>query len=163
MLFMEKSLQYLAITFFIIIFLAATAQIIMRWVFNNPLVWSEELIRLMFVWICYLGWIFATKNGSHIQITAFVSKLGPRSMRIFEIVNTLLVIIFSILMVWFGTIMTNIGAGGKAVTLPINFALVYVISPVANLFIVIYELIHLKSLFDTSNTHKDVAEKEVVK
>lgn len=143
----EKGLQVIAISFFAIIFLAATAQIIMRWIFNSPLVWSEELIRLMFIWICYLGWIFATKNGSHITITAFVSKLNPTAQRVLDIFNALLVVLFSFLMVWYGILMTKIGARGLAVTLPINFAVVYVICPIANLFILCYQIIRLVNLF----------------
>ena len=26
---------------------------------NNPITWSEELIQLTYVWVCYLGWAIA--------------------------------------------------------------------------------------------------------
>jgi TRAP-type C4-dicarboxylate transport system permease small subunit len=142
----EKILQWIAVSFFIIIFLAATAQIIMRWVFNNPLVWTEELIRLMFIWICYLGWIFATKNSSHIAIPALVDKLGAKGRWVLDLVNTILTIVFSFLLVWFGIQMTRIGAVGRAVTLPVNFAVVYGICPIANVFIIIYQVMHFMEL-----------------
>jgi hypothetical protein len=42
------------------------------------------------------------------------------------------VIVFSVFMVYFGIEMTEVGGRGMAVTLPINFALVYVSAPITN-------------------------------
>ena len=146
----SQCLKIIAVSFFVIVFFAAILQIVMRWLFGNPLVWTEELIRLMFVWICFLGWVFATKNSSHITINAVVDLLGPRFRKILDIFNALLVIIFSSLMVYYGIKMTVVGRGGWAVTLPINFAIVYVICPITNFLIVIYQISHLVEFVKTS-------------
>jgi TRAP-type C4-dicarboxylate transport system permease small subunit len=143
----EKVIDCMAVLFFIVIFFVAMAQIIMRWVFKNPIIWSEELIRLMFVWICYIGWTIASRNKSHICITAFISKLPPFAQKVMRTFNCLLVILFSVFMVYFGIEMTEVGRRGMAVTLPINFALVYVSAPIANFIIFSYQIFDIVNIW----------------
>jgi C4-dicarboxylate transporter DctQ subunit len=139
----EKVIDWIAVLFFVIIFFVAMAQIIMRWIFRNPIVWSEELIRLMYVWICYIGWTMASRNRTHICITAVISRLPPFGQKVMETVNCVLVILFSVFMVWFGIKMTEVGGRGMAVTLPINFSLVYVSAPIANFIILLYQILDI--------------------
>jgi TRAP-type C4-dicarboxylate transport system permease small subunit len=119
------------------------AQIIMRWIFRNPIVWSEELIRLMYVWICYIGWTMASRNRTHICITALISRLPLSARKVMETFNCFLVILFSVFMVWFGIKMTEVGGRGMAVTLPVNFAVVYVSAPIANFIILLYQILDI--------------------
>lgn len=140
---LEKCIDWISVIFFIVIFFVALAQIVMRWLFRNPIVWSEELIRLMYVWICYIGWTIASRNKSHIRITALVSVIPPFPRKILETINCVLVILFSLFMVYYGIKMTEIGGRGRAVTLPINFALVYGIAPAANFVILLYQFIDI--------------------
>ncbi|MDR2435156.1 MAG: TRAP transporter small permease [Treponema sp.] len=143
----EKVIDWIAVLFFVVVFFVALAQIIMRWIFRNPIVWSEELIRLMYVWICYIGWTMASRNKSHICITALISRLPPLGQKIMQTFNCILVIIFSVFMVWFGIKMTEVGGRGMAVTLPINFALVYVSAPIANFIILLYQVLDLVNIW----------------
>ncbi|MDR1059407.1 MAG: TRAP transporter small permease [Treponema sp.] len=143
----EKVIDWIAVLFFTIIFFVAMAQIVMRWIFRNPIVWSEELIRLMYVWICYIGWTMASRNRTHICITAFISRLPPSGQKVMQTFNCVLVILFSVFMVWFGIKMTEVGGRGMAVTLPINFALVYVSAPIANFIILLYQILDIVNIW----------------
>ncbi|MDR0759959.1 MAG: TRAP transporter small permease [Treponema sp.] len=143
----EKVIDWIAVLFFVIIFFVAMAQIIMRWAFRNPIVWSEELIRLMFVWICYIGWTMASRTKSHICITALISRLPLFGQKLMQTFNCILVIIFSVFMVWFGIKMTEVGGRGMAVTLPVNFALVYVSAPIANFIILLYQVLDIVNIW----------------
>ena len=53
------------------------AQVIMRYIFNNSLSWSEELGKFLFVWISWLGISIGAKRKEHIKITMFVDKFSP--------------------------------------------------------------------------------------
>jgi len=46
------------------------AQVIWRYVFNDPLTWSEELARFLFVWVGYLSAWFAWTKRAHIALDA---------------------------------------------------------------------------------------------
>ena len=46
-------------------------QIVSRYVFQNSLTWSEELVRYMFVWSAFLGVPFCIKHGLSIKVDQF--------------------------------------------------------------------------------------------
>ena len=46
----------LAIASFTGMFLCVLGQVVLRYVFDRPLVWSDELARYLFVWCAFLGW-----------------------------------------------------------------------------------------------------------
>lgn len=61
-------------------------QIIMRFVFNNSLVWSEELGKFVFVWISWLGISIGERSNEHIKITLITDKLNAKLQKILEII-----------------------------------------------------------------------------
>lgn len=151
----EKTIDIIAVLFFIIVFAFALFQIIMRWAFNNPLSWSEEAIRLMYVWICYLGWTIASRRNSHIRITAFINKLPLLGQKVLEIFNNLLVMLFSVLMVIYGNQLTTKVARQTAVTIPfIKFSIVYVIAPICCAVIFIYQIMEIIQLLQNKDRFK---------
>ena len=51
-------------------------QVIMRYVFQNSLTWSEELARYMFVWLVYFAVSFTARREKHIRIDAEIIVLA---------------------------------------------------------------------------------------
>ena len=73
---MLKALDdYLEETILIILLVIMTGvmgiQIVSRYVFQNSLTWSEELVRYMFVWSAFLGVPFCIKHGLSIKVDQF--------------------------------------------------------------------------------------------
>ena len=67
--------DYLEETILLILLVLMTAimgvQIVSRYVFQNSLTWSEELVRYMFVWSAFLGVPFCIKHGLSIKVDQF--------------------------------------------------------------------------------------------
>ncbi|HYZ61638.1 MAG TPA: TRAP transporter large permease subunit [Acetobacteraceae bacterium] len=53
--------------------------IVARSVFNSPIVWSDELASILFLWLAMLGTAIAIQRTSHMRLTFFVSLLSPRA------------------------------------------------------------------------------------
>ncbi len=53
------------------------AQVILRFGFNRPQAWAEEVDRYLFIWSVYLGALVALQRGSHIRVTFVIDKMGP--------------------------------------------------------------------------------------
>ena len=73
---MLKALDdYLEETILLILLVLLTCimgiQIVSRYVFQNSLTWSEELVRYMFVWSAFLGIPFCIKHGLSIKVDQF--------------------------------------------------------------------------------------------
>lgn len=67
-------------------------QVIMRYVFNNSLSWSEELGKFLFVWLSWFGISIGHRRKEHIKITMLVDKL-PAKLKILSEAFTELVLI----------------------------------------------------------------------
>lgn len=136
----EKSIDILAVILLIGIFGLGLAQVIWRWILKDPIVWSEELIQLIYVWICYLGWAIAERKDAHIRITAVHNMLPKKGQKWLQIFCHLLCILFSVLMFWYGIKLVQTGMSRTAVSIAVNYGLVYVMGPLMNLVLIVYEV-----------------------
>jgi tripartite ATP-independent transporter DctM subunit len=57
-------------------------QVINRYFLNNPLPWTEELARILFVWITFLGALLGLRTNAHINVNSFVNRLKPEAKSI---------------------------------------------------------------------------------
>ncbi len=55
------------------------AGIVARTVFQSPLIWSDELASILFLWLAMLGSVVAIQRGEHMRLTFVVSALPPRA------------------------------------------------------------------------------------
>ncbi len=53
------------------------AGVVARFVLHSPLVWSDELASILFLWLAMLGSVVALRRGEHMRMTAIVSRLAP--------------------------------------------------------------------------------------
>ena len=58
------------------------AGVVARYVFRVPLVWSDELASILFLWLAMLGAVVAFRRGEHMRMTALVG-MGPAAWRSF--------------------------------------------------------------------------------
>ena len=49
--------------------------VIWRYVLHHPLVWSDELASILFLWLAMLGSVVALRRGEHMRMTAIVGML----------------------------------------------------------------------------------------
>lgn len=94
LLYYSGALLMLGITF------SVCYAVVMRYFFNQPPIWSEDIPKLMFVWMVFLMGGLAIKMGMNIRVTTLVSKL-PRVPRLaLELVMHVLVLIFLAVLFW---------------------------------------------------------------
>lgn len=70
-------------------------QIGSRWLLNDPSLWSEELARVLFMYMCMIGCAMALKRGSHVNITYFSDKL-PEKARLALVLSLEFAVLLSI-------------------------------------------------------------------
>jgi TRAP-type C4-dicarboxylate transport system permease small subunit len=61
--------------FFCIMCIFVFLQIFSRYITNNPFVFTEEVSRFSYLWLCFVGNSLAFKNRTHIRISYFVDRL----------------------------------------------------------------------------------------
>jgi tripartite ATP-independent transporter DctM subunit len=73
--------------------------ILARYVFHRPLVWSDELASILFLWLAILGAVIAFRRGEHLRMTTFVNRLPDGLRRFTEPVALAASLAFMILIV----------------------------------------------------------------
>lgn len=69
-------------------------QIVMRYIFNHPLIWSEELARYLFIWMAFIGIGYGVKYDLHIKMEAFLAIFPKKVQKVVVIITEVVAIIF---------------------------------------------------------------------
>ena len=89
----DKAEDVCLVSMFVLMVAAIFLQVIMRFVFNNSLTWSEELGKFIFVWISWLGISIAERKNEHIKITLVTDRMSPKWRTVCEIVASICVLL----------------------------------------------------------------------
>lgn len=84
----------------------AVIKVASRYLLGDPSSWAEELCKYLFVWMSFVGAALALKKHEHFAIEIFVDKLNVKAAGAVKILTTILVIIFSCIVIWYGSILT---------------------------------------------------------
>ena len=84
---LNKAESVLLILFLGVMVVLAFAQVVLRNVFSEGLLWGEILLRHLVLWIGFLGAALATSNERHINIDAFTRFLSPRVQKGIKVVT----------------------------------------------------------------------------
>ena len=98
MKFFNKLEEWLGGSLLLVIFLILVAQIVARQIFQSPLMWSEELARLLFIYAGLLGVSMAVRSQQHVYID-FLTNLMPEKVK--KVANTFVQILIFISIVIF--------------------------------------------------------------
>src|SRR2546430_1153221 len=90
----EVPAAVLAVAEIVILF----AGVVSRYVFNQPLTWSDELASILFLWLAMLGAVIALRRGEHMRLTAIVGMLSPRSRAFLDVVAVAAALAFLVLL-----------------------------------------------------------------
>jgi tripartite ATP-independent transporter DctM subunit len=75
------------------------AGVVARYGLHRPLVWSDELASILFLWLAMLGSVVAFRRGEHMRMTALVATAGPRMWAFLDVVATCAALAFLLMIV----------------------------------------------------------------
>ncbi len=70
------------------------AGVIARYVFHAPLIWSDELAGVLFLWLSMLGAAVAFQRNEHMRMGALVARLKPDARRFLEVMAIAVPLLF---------------------------------------------------------------------
>jgi tripartite ATP-independent transporter DctM subunit len=73
-----------------------------RYVFHEPLIWSDELASILFLWLSMLGAVVAFQRGEHMRMTALVGMVSPPVRALLDVVAITAPLAFLLLIVYPG-------------------------------------------------------------
>lgn len=108
-------------------------QVVMRYIFQNSLSWTEEMARYLFIWQTWLGASYAARMGRHIRIeTIFDFIHGERNKKMFNLVVHLVWLGFCIFLTYLTSVMAGMlyQSGQSTAALGILIVIPYAAVPV---------------------------------
>lgn len=83
--------EWVAAAVFALLFVTFIVQVVMRFVFNNPLAWSDELIVVLYILMVFWGAALLLKEKDHVMLDLVYEALPPAGRRIFGLLGAALV------------------------------------------------------------------------
>jgi len=81
---------------FLFIIVVTNLQVILRYVFNSSLVWSEELVRFMVIWMCMIAAAVHSLDDTHMTINSIIERFPAKIQFLLYTVRQMLVCAFSV-------------------------------------------------------------------
>ena len=79
-------------------------QVFTRYVMNDPLFWTEEMVRYTTVWFTFVGAAAASLYGEHMDMNLFLEVRNRRFQALHQAALHLAVFVLAVLLVWHGTV-----------------------------------------------------------
>jgi TRAP-type C4-dicarboxylate transport system permease small subunit len=70
-----------------------------RYFFQKPIIWSDELAGILFLWLAMLGAVVAFQRGEHMRMTAIVGQVSPRRRAFFDVLAIAAPLAFLVLVI----------------------------------------------------------------
>ncbi len=76
------------------------AGVVARYGLRSPLIWSDELASILFLWLAMLGAAVAFRRSEHMRMTAIVGSARPATRAWLDLVATSAALAFLLLIAW---------------------------------------------------------------
>ncbi|MBW2682386.1 MAG: TRAP transporter small permease [Deltaproteobacteria bacterium] len=137
---MDRSVNwFLAILMFGMVIIVS-AQVWYRFVLNDPLSWSEEAARYLFVWISFMGAAAGVRYQVHLGIDLLDKLLSPGAYRVAVVLVNLIIQIFLLVIIYWGFKILGVIQFQESPSMHISMRYPYMAVPVGGIFMLINSL-----------------------
>jgi gluconokinase len=125
--------------------LAVFVNVVLRYGFGSGIAASEELSRLLFVWMVFIGATAAYPMGEHMAFTSLVGLLRqrPAAFAVLTALIRLLVLLACVLLAWGAWQQVVVGLGSRSVVLGYSTALLPLSALLSSVAIGVMALVEL--------------------
>jgi TRAP-type C4-dicarboxylate transport system permease small subunit len=127
----------------VVLLAVMSAQVLWRYVFNDPIYWSEELARYLFVWLTFLAASMAFRDHKHMAVDLIQPLLGPTALRWQHAIITGILAVFFIIVLVVAPEILSITLDQPSAALNIPIALLYLSFPFSIFIMLLYLVMDL--------------------
>lgn len=130
--------------------------VVMRYLFSAPPMWGEELPKLLFIWMTFVGAGFAYIGGQNIRMTALI-ELAPKGFRWgVEVVMHLAVVAMLVGILWYSVPILKLTSRSVSYATGLSDGWKFIVLPIGAVLLLINEAFRLHKLF-TGHVDEPVA------
>ena len=143
---LDKVLRGLVTSCMALMVVVVTWQVVSRYAMGDPSPWTEEVARMLLIWVGLLGGVYAYREKAHLGLDLLYQKVGSIGKRRLEIITDVSCGLFALaVLVVGGGSLVQLTWELKQTTavLGIPMAWVYSVLPLSGVLIVFYSLAFL--------------------
>jgi len=110
--------------------------VVMRYFFTPPM-WGEELPKLLFVWMIFLGAGFAYLSGQNIRMTALIDRVPTGPRRLIELCMYGLSIAILLMVLWYSVPILELTSGSVSLSTGLSDGWKFLALPVGALLLLV--------------------------
>jgi TRAP-type C4-dicarboxylate transport system permease small subunit len=122
-------LKYVAVACLALLLLDVSASVVLRYVFNSPLTWSETVALWFLIWMTFAGAPYPLAQGTHYTVETFPKSLSRPAQIGLALVATALSLVFCLVVLWYGVSLTITNLRQMAPVLNLPYAVPYASIP----------------------------------
>ncbi len=111
-----------------------------RYVLVRTFTWYDEIARLCFVWIIFLGAAAAVRRGAHFRFHLLVDRLGPAWTAAAQRLAVVVIAAFGAVLVWQGWKLVELGQFQQTPVMGLSKGWVYAPVPIGGALMVLFAL-----------------------
>lgn len=142
---LKRILQPILVVLVVGIVVTTTSQVVSRYVFGSPLIWTEEVARYLGIWLVMLGTGLVLGENMHVGIDYVLEKAPPKLNVVLSTVSLLATFLFSLALVVYGSRLVFAVRNAQTAALRISMGWVYLAVPVGGALLAVYALFLLIS------------------
>ena len=77
-----RGVEWMLVAMLAMMAILVFGNVVLRYVFNSGIVFSEEVSRFLFMWLTLIGALVVMKDHGHLGMNSVISRLGERGQRI---------------------------------------------------------------------------------
>ncbi|MEM9159824.1 MAG: TRAP transporter small permease [Verrucomicrobiota bacterium] len=138
---LTSALRWIVIVLMALLVLDVLWGVISRYAFGQQAKWSEELARLLLVWVSLFGASVAFAMKAHLGLDYFARKLDPSARKLNKAIGVAVCLAFAILVFLVGGIdltLKTFESGQTMVALPFAKWWAYAALPASGVFMVLF-------------------------
>lgn len=137
---LEKVLKLAMVLSSAILAIVTFLQVIMRFFFKMPVAWGQDIIRLSFVYLVFLGAAYCLKTNDHLNIDIIFSIVSNKTGKILQILINFVLLGFFIFLLFYGIQFSKTGITQKAPYTAIPMIYYYASIPISAIFLILYDI-----------------------
>lgn len=114
-----------------------------RYVMHSTFTWYDEIARLLFVWIVFLGAAVGVRRSGHFRLHLVIDRFPPALRRVADIVGVLAIMGFGLVLIQQGWKLVELGQFQQTPVMGLSKGYVYASMPAGGALIILYSLRHL--------------------
>lgn len=117
--------------------------VVMRYAFNAPIAWGDELIQFAFIWLVFLGAVAAIKSDSHYSLTLLIDNVPRPVALLLGVLGDLAVIAICAAFAWYGLKLIQLFSFQTSPSLELPMGVVFASLPLSSVLMIVVRMVKM--------------------